>query len=185
METMQNITADGFINPDYYKQATLDVINRTIEQYNYNPDKITANHLRACLRACYHAIFEPASTNWQNHKCNIPYNKENITALYNIYLDICEQYVVIPSCYGFSRYTGIDENTLHDYVTAAKSETRKTRADYIQNKLSDTPIGAAVLANNDQDTGLMYNRQNLIERETVKQGLTVNDFVKIAQHNND
>lgn len=181
MEDQQNITTDGFINPDYYKSATLDIIQRTITEYGYNPDKITANHLVALFRACYHALFEPKNNVFCNNKCNIPYNETNITTLYKIYLDICEQYVCMPSNYGFSRYTGIQEDTLLKYVTAARLETQRKRADFIQNKLSDTPIGATVLANNDRETGLMYNRQNLIERETVKQGLTVQDFVKIAQ----
>ena len=185
IDTQINISDNGDINATYYKQATLDIINRTIQEYNYNPEKITSNHLIALLRACYHALFEPTNTDWCNHRCNIPYTENNISILYNIYLDICEQYICIPSNYGFYRYTGIKEDTLLKYVTASRLETQQKRANFIQNKLSENPIGIVTLANNDKDTGLLYNRQNMIEKETIKQGLTLNDFVKISdKHSN-
>ena len=59
--------------------------------------------------------------------------------------------------------------------------TTKTRKNYIQNKLADTPIGNITLANNDIDTGLNYSRQNMIAHETVKKALDFADIVKLAQ----
>ena len=179
--TSCNLDSDGFINSAYYKNASLDVIQREAEQNNIDLNKISANKLRALLRSCYHSIFEPDKRIYCNNACNIPYSEENINRLLSVYIEICELYSCIPSLMGFERYSGIQEDTLKKYVTVAGSLMCKMRKDYIQNALSDTPVGQIALANNDIDTGLMYNRQNMIERETVRQGLTLNDFVKISQ----
>ena len=63
----------------------------------------------------------------------------------------------------------------------AKSEIVNNRKELVQNKLYDSPLGVTVLANNEASVGLMYNRQNIIDKQTVAQNITVKDFVKIAQ----
>ena len=177
-----NLDDNNRLNRAYYFNATVDIIEREAQNENYDLTKINANKLRAYLRVCYHSLFEPEQKTIHNYASIIPYNEDNILILLNIYIEVCEHYSCIPSLIGFERYSGIQEDTVKKYVTRATSLLCKMRKDFVQNKLSDTPIGVTVLANNDSDTGLMYNRQNMIERETVKQGLTLNDFVKISQN---
>ena len=177
-----NISLDesGNINKLYYYNATLDIIRREAEQDSIDLNKITANQLRAYLRICYHILYEPRKAQHYNNACIIPYTEDNILLLLYLYIEVCERFSCIPSLLGFERYTGIQEDTVKKYVTSVSSLIGKMRKDFIQNKLSDNPIGVVTLANNDQDTGLLYNRQNMIEKETIKQGLTLNDFVKIS-----
>lgn len=178
---MENINADGLINPDYYKNSINDLCQRAIFEL-YPDDKITNNHMLAIMDYIYTSLFKPDKPLINNQKCNIPYNEYNISTLFYIYLDLYNKYLCLPSLYSFSRMTGLSEDIIQAYVTAARMEITKNRRDKVQGKLYNSPLGVTVLANNDIDTGLMYNRQNMIDNQTVKQGLTVNDFVKISQH---
>ena len=184
-ENMQLVDGEYRLNEGYYKTVIYDLTRRFIDELYPDAKKITGNHLLAVMGHIYETLFKPDNTTWTNTKCNIPYNEYNIQTLYNIYLKLYRDYLCMPSMYSFSCMTGLDEGTIDKYVTRAKSEITKNRKELVQNKLYDTPLGVTVLANNDQDTGLMYNRQNMIERETVKQGLTLNDFVKISQKHDE
>ena len=183
MDTIQNINADGLINPDYYKNAINDICQRSIDEL-YPDTKITNNHMLAIMDCIYSSLFKPTHNLPNNQKCNIPYNTYNLTTLLNIYIELYNKYLCLPSMYSFSCMTGIDEPIINQYVTAARFKLSNNRRDKVQGKLYNSPLGVTVLANNDIDTGLMYNRQNMIDNQTVKQGLTVNDFVKISQQDN-
>ena len=176
----ENLNADGFIDYNFYKNACIDIIERVADERGYDVYKLNANQLKSLLRECYYSLFQPEKTTFCNYKCNIPYNTDNITTLLDVYTSICEKYNCIPSLFGFERFSGITEDSTMKYVTASRLELIKLRKDYIQNKLTETPVGVIALANNDVDSGLMYNRQNIVERETIKQGLSLNDFVKIS-----
>lgn len=179
---LANIDTNNQINTEYYKNATIDIIQRCISDSGNDPNKITANQLRAYFRQAYYTLFKPDKPTIANNQNNIPYTSSNIEKLFNIYIDVCEMFSCIPSVYGFTRYTGIEEPTLYKYVTAARLQMLKSRKDYLQNMLSNTPIGGIALANNDQDSGLMYNRQNILDKQTIQQNISVSDFVKIAQN---
>ena len=178
--TIVNIDQNGAINPAYYKTACFDIIERNAAARDIDLNKITSNQLKSLLRECYYTLFKPTKNSFPNNRCNVPYTTENITALLDIYTAICERFCCIPSLFGFERFTGITEETTQKYVTASRLELTKQRKLFIQNKLTESPVGVIALANNDQDTGLMYNRQNMVEKETIKQGLTLNDFIKIS-----
>ena len=178
--TIVNIDQNGVINPAYYKTACLDIIERTAADRGLDLHKITTVQFKPLLRACYNSLFKPTKTTFNNYKCNIPYTTENISALLDVYLELCEYFNCIPSLFNFERFTGITEDTTQKYVTASRLELLKSRKSFIQDKLTESPVGVIALANNDQDTGLMYNRQNMVEKETIKQGLTLNDFIKIS-----
>lgn len=181
MDFITSLNEDGTINADYYKNATIDIIEREAQQIGLDPNKLDANRLKSFLRTAYYSLFKPSKPLEGNNACNVPYNSDNITTLFNIYVEICEKYNCIPSMVGFGRYTGLTEETTFKYVTGARLAMTKFRGDFVLNRLSDSPIGNMGLANNDTTTGLMWNRQNIIERETVKQGLTLSDFVQISQ----
>ena len=175
-----NYNTDGSLNTQYYITSCHDIIERTAAERGYDTKKITTLQFKPLLRACYNSLFKPSKTTFCNNKCNIPYNPDNITTLLNIYTELCEYYNCIPSLYGFERFTGITEDTTQKYVTASRLEIVKQRKSFIQDKLTESPVGVIALANNDQDSGLMYTRQNVLEKETIKQGLSLNDFVKIS-----
>lgn len=180
-----NYNPDGTLNIEYYRNATLDIIEREAEKRELNPNRIPNQDIIGILGACYRSLFEPEQRERRRGAigagCNIEYTTENISALFNLYLKVSETCGTIPSAYGFECYTGIDDITLDKYVTTARMVTTKTRKNYIQNKLADTPIGNITLANNDIDTGLNYSRQNIIAHETVKKALDFADIVKLAQ----
>jgi len=181
METLQNIDSNGNIDTTYYKNAINELIERYIIDFNYDAGKMTSNNLHAVCLQVYNAIFKPDKNQFTNKKSNIPYNKHNIQALINIYLDIAFKYNCLPSMFTFSRLVGIDDETILAYVTDASSQLAKNRQAYIINRLNESSIGVVTLANNEQSIGLMYNRQNIIDHATVKQSLSVNELVKIPQ----
>lgn len=180
-----NYNPDGTLNIEYYRNATLDIIEREAEKRELNPNKIPNQYITGILRVCYRSLFEPQQRERSKgngaEACNIEYNERNISDLFNVYLGVMDECGTIPSMFGFYRYSGISEDALEHYVTGARSLATKTRKNYIQNKLADTPIGNITLANNDIDTGLNYSRQNMIAHETVKKALDFADIVKLAQ----
>ncbi|MBP5411805.1 MAG: hypothetical protein J6Y47_00965 [Bacteroidales bacterium] len=81
--------------------------------------------------------------------------------------------------------TGITEETIQNYVTDARIAITNNRREKVQGKLYNSPLGVTVLANNDIDTGLLYNRQNIIDHESVKQGISFNDLCKLTEKTNE
>ena len=179
IETTANLDDDGYINSDYYRNASLDIIQREAEERGLDVEKLSANQLVSLLRACYNILFKPQTRGKDNNACNIPYNEENITRLFLVYTELAERFGCIPSVYTFTRYSGIEDDTVYKYVTHARLDVLKTRRNYIQNALSNTTVGQITLANNDADTGLMYTAQNMIQSEQIKQGLSVSDLYKL------
>lgn len=178
---MVNIDENGRINPAYYENAINDQIQRLIEKYNYNPQKITSNNMLAMATKIYPALFKPDKPQKYNPKCNIPYTEYNITALLDIYINIALSYDCLPSFYTFEKMTGIVEETVKQYVTNASLAMQNTRKSYLINRLNESNIGVLTLANHEQSIGLMYNRQNILDNATVKQSLTARDLVKLPQ----
>lgn len=180
MDQLTNYNPDGTLNTQYYYTACKDIIERAASERGLDINKITTIQLKPLLRACYNSLFKPTKNTFNNYKCNVIYNEKNISDLLDVYLSICEFYNCIPSLFNFERFTGIAEDTTQKYVTQSRLELIKSRKAFIQDKLTESNIGVITLANNDQDSGLMYNRQNMVERETIKQGLTLKDLVKIS-----
>ena len=185
METSVNYTGQyddqnkPIINKAYYDNAIREKIEYYINALHYNPDKITANHLNAIYRHIYNDLFKPADKQLYNRKCNIEYSQTNITILFDIYITICNDFVVMPSIYGFSLLTGINDDLIKG-VTAIQSETLNNRREYIRNKLADNNLGITVLANNDLSVGLLYTRQNAIESQAIRTGLSLSDLRPIT-----
>lgn len=169
----------NIINETYYNNAIRDRLNYYIQTLNYNPDKLTGNHLNAIFRHIYKDIFSHNCNQGHNEKCNVPYSHINISILYNIYTTICNDYICMPSLYGFSLLTGIDENKVKE-VTSITSENINNRREFVRNKLAENNLGITVLANNDPSVGLLYTRQNAIETQAIKQGLSLSDLRPIT-----
>ena len=168
------------INPLYYKNIIIDYIQRYTEENNINTQSIKNNQMLAICLYIYENIFTTNHTkaykNDPHPKCNIPYTQYNISNLLSIYKSICLSYGCIPSMYGFSVLSGIDEETVKKYVTPATVEMTNTRREMLRNALSDDRMGRIVLANNDSSYGLEYEKKQAQERETIRQGLTLEDL---------
>ena len=183
-ETAIVLDEGGQIDEHYYRITIGDIVQQTMTEYGYDPKHITANHLNACLTACRRALFDTRQSYIANPNSNpMIYNFDAVQKLFTIYMDICEQYICIPSLYGFERLTGLTEETTKGYLTPAGLAVLKSRKEYIQNKLADSTLGVTVLANNDSSVGLMYTAQNQIRQETIKQGLAVENLPKLGGHN--
>lgn len=173
------------IDINYYKNTINDLIVRFIEETQNNPykptinaDKITNNNMLSICIYIYETLFKREKAYKTDAASNIPYTQYNISALLQLYIDIVQSYGCIPSLYGFSRMTGIDENTVKK-VTPSSIGIVNIRAEMLRNALSDDRMGRIVLANNDSSYGLEYEKKNTIERETVRQGLALNDLPKL------
>lgn len=169
------------IDKSYYKNIIQDKFTYYLQALGYDQNKLTSNHLNAIFAHIQEDIFKPHNKPYKTaSNCNIPYSQTNIEILLNIYTTICRDYVCIPSLYGFSLFTGIQEDTIKQYVTASSMEILNARKEYIRNKLADNNLGVTVLANNDTSIGLLYTRQNAIETQAIRQGLSLSDLKPIG-----
>lgn len=187
-ETMEdnrvNVDDEGFINETYYLNACIDIIDRGLKDRGVDPVHITTNQLKPFLNDCYDALFKPSKRNPTfEPNTTIPYNETNIQRLINVYLKICDRYNALPSVYVFSRFTGVGEERVGQYVTNGREIIGKHRKTYVQDRLNDSTIGVIALANNDIDTGLLYTRQNIVDHATVKKALSFSDLQQIADKN--
>ena len=180
-DCITNLDSDGNINESYYNNAIRDLTKRYLTELYPETTKYTSNHLLAVMSHIYDSLFRPDKTYPNNPKLNIPYTVYNITTLYKLYVSLYNDYLCIPSLYSFSRMTGLDEATIEKYVTGVRFELVNNRKEMIQNKLYETPIGVTVLANNEESVGLMYNRQNMIDKQTVSRNISLSDIRQIAQ----
>ena len=177
-----NLDTDGYINTDWYIKAATDIINRGAEERGRDINKIDANEMTPLWRAVYNSLFKPDKRRQHGEGCNIDYNTENISRLIKIYTALAGSYNVIPSVEALELMTGISETIIEQYVTGARLIITKTRKTWVQNALSKFPIGMVTLANNDLDTGLCYNRQNITDRATVNKALSFAELVKIGEN---
>lgn len=177
-----NVLEDGYIDPTYYYNASIDIIERIATDQQIDLQKADTNKINYLLSQCYKILYAQNKKIWTNRQSIIPYTPENMERLVNIYLDIVHKYNALPSVNGFSLYTGIDDNTIYRAVTPVSGMIAKDRKGYIQNRLNNTPIGVMTLANNDIETGLLYTRQNIVTHEAVKRSLSFDDLKRLADN---
>lgn len=177
-----NLDEDGYINTEWYIRAAMDIIKRGAEERGRDINKIDANEMTPLWRAVYNSLFKPDKRRQHGEGCNVDYNTENISRLIKIYTALAGNYNVIPSVEALELMTGICEAVIEQYVTGARLLITKARKTWVQNGLSKFPIGMVTLANNDIDTGLCYNRQNITDRATVSKSLNFSDLVRIGKN---
>ena len=187
IEGVVYLDADGFIDTEYYIDASIKIMNEAAEERGQNPRRINTNDAFALYRRVYNALFKPYKRRTGAERaiyepgCRIEYNPENMRRLLEVYRVLCSEYDSLPSADGAAWLTGIAIETFDKYVTGARMFIQNIRKDNIQNKLQSFPIGVVTLANNDLDTGLCYTRQNIADRATVNKALSFNDLVKIGE----
>lgn len=182
-DTITNLDPQGNINPDYYDRAIRACIEQYTDILGYDPNKLTNTNLLAIASHIYQSIFTPDKPQLKNRKCNIPYTTHNIESLIQIYINIWLDYGCAPSLFGFARMSGISTEIVKQYVTTSSLIFQNVNQSYLIGKLlDDGVVGHTVLANNESQFGLNYNRQNLLDHATVRQSLQAFDLVQIAQN---
>lgn len=167
------------INIDYYRNIITDYITDYINTSGLDRNKLTGNDFLACFASIHEKVFKPIKPTFTNKKCDIPYTQYNISELLKIYVNICLLYKIHPSLFAFSVLTGITEEIVKKYVTTSSLTISNFRREMLRNDLASDRMGRIVLANNDSSYGLEYEKKNTIERETVRQGLALNDLPKL------
>lgn len=162
------------VNATYYYNVINDSIQAYMEEHKLT--KISGNDLLAIFNETRQRIFACDHNQPHNRKCNIPYTQYNISTLLQIYINLCMNYKCNPSLFGFSTLTGINEDAIKQYVTLAHSEILNIRREMLRNELYNDRMGRIVLANNDSSYGLEYEKKQAQERETIRQGLTLEDL---------
>lgn len=191
MEQLQTITNylttvdennKPMIDPVYYQNIITDHIETYLQENNLDRTKLTNNIMIAICMGIYETVFsnhtERTTPTNPTPRCNIPYTNYNINTLLEIYKATLIKYNCIPSLFGFSILTGIQEETTKKYVTPAGLEMTNLRRELLRNLLADDKTGRIVLANNDASFGLEYEKKQSLERETIRQGLSVGELPK-------
>lgn len=169
------------INPEYYKNIINDRIDDFISRKGKDPAKINGNDLMAAFVGIRQAIFKYKGEEWQRHACNVPYTVYNIKSLLDVYINIAIERGAHPSLFGFSWLTGIDENTVKEYLTPASLEILNIRREMLRNSLADDRMGRIVLANNDSSYGLEYEKKQATDREQIRQLHTANELPQLTE----
>lgn len=137
-------------------------------------DKIRQTKFNAAWKYVFDNLFRPDETTirYNNKNSKLDYGDlEQLNRICDIYLDICFEYNIIPSKFGFARLTGITEETMRTWAngdfrasdekatlthSALITKIDKCHKEYYRNNLADTPVGQITIANNDDEVGLKY-----------------------------
>lgn len=164
IQVIQDAIEDRFI--EYFSQRNVDI---TDIQTSYQIKQVTYN---AAWRYCYKELFKPDKPQLNNRNSKINYDDiKQLDAICDAYLDICFEYHVEPNYFGFCRLTGISRETIDRWKnTEVQSRANKPWYDmvkriyiasqsYTRAELENTPVGQITKANNDEEKGLLYSRQ--------------------------
>lgn len=184
-QTMDNTEVGNvieYIDSDYYIQQINIIIRGCCLEMQI--DKPDSNQINGFLRVAFNNLFrtEAEAGKVGERVSKIALNEDNVTAMIEIYVAVCETWNALPSQYGFERLSGIKIETACQYVTAARDLLQIARKTYVQNRLNNSPLGILTLANNDIETGLLYTRQNIVTHEAVKKSLSFEDLKRIANN---
>ena len=136
--------------------------------------KISHNEINYAFRQVYNNIFKPSRTMINNQRSLIDYNDvELLQVLCDLFVDLCTRFNKSLGLMSFNYMTGIDVDTLARWGN--DRELNPTRYGIIQKLrechkaaqvalLNDSPVGALAVANNDNETGLNWSRQQAIEQ---------------------
>lgn len=129
----------------------------------------------------YINLFKPKNTALYGQcKSLLDYNNiDELAAVSNIFIDICSYFNVSQGLYAFEIMTGIDDNTISDWLShndelnIKRAGVIKAVRNYNKNALisilKDSGVGAIAVANNDVETGLEWtkNTQQIAQNNTV------------------
>ena len=136
--------------------------------------KISHNEINYAFRQVYNNIFKPSRTMINNQRSLIDYNDtELLQVLSDLFIDLCARFNKSLGLMSFNYMTGIDLDSLIRWGN--DRESNPTRYGIIQKLrechkaaqvalLNDSPVGALAVANNDNETGLNWSRQQALEQ---------------------
>lgn len=137
-------------------------------------DSIKPSKGNAIWKYIYNILFRPDknTVRYNNKNSKLDYgNIDLLNDVADIYIDLCFDYGIPQSRYGFSRLTGISEDELlrwnkeesrggSDGATSSHCVLVKkidsARRAFVRDKLMENPVGQMAIANNDKETGLLY-----------------------------
>ena len=151
---------------EYFQQRNIDITDL------YTAYGIKQNTYNAMWKYCYNCLFKPMVKQPDNRNSTIDYNDiGQLNAICDAYLDVCFEYHIEPTFFGFCRLTGISRETIDRWQnneSRGKASfrwydiTKKIRdasQNYTRSELENTPVGQITKANNDEEKGLLYSRQ--------------------------
>lgn len=154
--------------------------NRGIDLYN-EPGRTSTSMCQAAWIYVYRHLFKPPggyrlTRNGMRSNSNLDLEDfETLRAIADEYANICFEFDFKTGVFGFCSLIGINQDTFYAWLneetraerTPKYSEIAKiVRGGYrqmIRDTLANSPVGAITLANNDNEVGLNYNRQNTAE----------------------
>lgn len=137
--------------------------------------KIKHNTHDRALCYVYDKLFKPDRNLKDNKKSLLPYDNETIERMVDIYYKLCLATDNDCTIQGYLCLTGIDNQTLarwrEDKLNPERCETLKRlctmRQGMIENKLSDSTIGALGLANNSESLGLKWAQNSIPQSNNI------------------
>lgn len=170
----------NFIDPETIAEQITVVFDRELSKLGYNdfgidytnikkPRYISHNQINYILRRVYIELFKPDKPLYNNQQSKIDYeNMEQLTAVANCFIDICSKFNKSLGLLSFSYLTGIETSTFVNWMNGG-GELNRQRLQ-ILNKLqeghkaahiallNETNLGLVAVANNDNETGLNWNK---------------------------
>lgn len=134
--------------------------------------KVKHSTFEAALRFVFKSLFKPEHTQLNNMLSLLPYDDLTVLdRLIDIYNDLCMMCDKTNGVQGFSAMTGYGYRTLNKWLVDETNPERmqitkrlaETRKHLFRNSLSDDRMGRIVLANNDKELGLEYERRRTPE----------------------
>lgn len=161
---IENVIEDRLI--EYFSQRGIDITDiftaYTIKQNTFN----------AAWKYCYNQLFKPDKPQRNNRNSLINYdNIDELNAVCSAYLDICFDYHIEPTYFGFSRLTGINMDVIYEWKNGMSRGSQgkpwcemvkriyNASQNYTRSELENFPVGQITKANNDTEKGLLYSRQ--------------------------
>lgn len=101
---------------------------------------------------------------------------ELVKIICDCFVDLCLDYDIFMTVFNFSLYSGISESQYYNYkntnpeIYEYLQQIRDNSKNYIRTNLSGNNIGLIALANNDNESKLMYNNQNIALQQTESVG---------------
>lgn len=134
---------------------------------------ISHNEFNYILRRVYDRIFKPDKPLYNGQASKIDYdNMDQLQAVADSFITICSMYNKSLGLMSFSYMTGIASETIRQWLMDESNPQRVAILKYIQEGhkaaqvaiLNDSPVGALAVANNDNETGLNWSRQQALEQ---------------------
>lgn len=131
--------------------------------------KIKHNTFEAALIYIYNNLLKPDKNLINNQRSLLPYNDNNIlNNIADIYIHLCTMCDKSTGIEGFNKLTGIGSETLRiwsmDELNPERmgiiNKIRQNNKHIITNRLQDTPLGSVAVANNSEEVGLMWSKNN-------------------------